>query len=278
MIRTPHVPACVFALAAIVALMAGCGGGGSGNGAGVIPNQPGTTASPQPSGPPVTDTPTPTPTVVPTAVPTAPGSSTQTIVASEGAVNGESNMFTPNEGDMSTGGQGSPIDGITCDATMSSVYHVHAFLGLYVNGKLVALPPGVGMDKPVRPVHGFVNFAKCFYHIHTHDSSGIVHIEDPNPNNVPVTQSLYKLQNFLDIWGVTADANHFGPFTGPVRVFTSGQVFRGNAPGATTPATDLTYFGADPNSVPLYSYEVVYVEVGPTFPTTLPNVHFYVNQ
>jgi len=71
------------------------------------------------------------------------------------------------------------------------------------------------------------------------------------------------------------NSNQFGPFMGPVRVFTSGPVYRGATPDQITPASDLAFFGNDPNAVPLYSYEIVDVEVGPSYPATLPNVRFY---
>ena len=185
-------------------------------------------------------------------------------------------MFTPNEGDTATGGQGSPVDtSITCDPTMSNNYHVHVFLGVYYNGQLMALPAAIGMENPGAASAGFINSATCFYHIHTHDSSDIVHVEDPDPNNVPMTGTMYTLQNVLDVWGVTTDANHFGPFTGPVEVFTSGQIYRGDQNNQVTPASDLTYWGTNAATVPLYSHEVVIVEVGPTFPTSLPDISFY---
>jgi hypothetical protein len=162
---------------------------------------------------------------------------------------------------------------------MSNNFHIHVYLGVFVNGTQVALPHGVGMYQPGSPVNGFVNTASCFYHIHVHDQSGIVHVEDPNNGVVsdPPTGTKYTVQNLLDEWGITADANHFGPFTGPVRVFTSGQVYRGNDcnPQCITPATDLTYYGNNPTAIPFYSHEVIFVEVGPTWPTTLPNVDFY---
>jgi hypothetical protein len=191
---------------------------------------------------------------------------------------GATGQWNPSIGNMSSGGQGSPVDGITCDPTMSNNYHIHVWLGLWVNGQEVALPMGVGMKNPGAAVNGFINTATCFYHIHTHDQSGIVHVEDPNPNNVPITQSLYTLKSFFDIWGITVGPNQFGPYTGPVRVFTSGQVYRGDdaSQNFVTSASNLTYWGSDPSTVPMYSHEVIDVEVGPTFPTTpLPNVLFY---
>jgi hypothetical protein len=243
-------------LSAIVALSA-CGGGGGGI-SGAPASLPTASASAAP-------TPTPTPPV--------PG--TQTIDTSQGSVSGETGMFDPTEGDTASGGQGSPIDNIDCEPTMSNNYHVHIYLGVFVNGTQMALPTGIGMQDPGPAVQGFVDTASCFYFIHTHDSSGIVHVEDPNPDNAPITSSIYTLQNVLDVWGITADANHFGPFTGPVEVFTSGPVSRGGTSTTLVPSTTLTYYGANPNTVPLYSHEVVFVEVGPTFPSSLPSVNFY---
>ena len=158
---------------------------------------------------------------------------------------------------------------------MSNNYHIHVYLGVFVNGTEQALPIAIGMDSPGAAVSGFINTANCFYFIHTHDSSGIVHVEDPNPDNDPVTATMFTLQNVLDVWGITADANHFGPFTGPVEVFTSGQIYRGDQNNGTVPASTLTYYGSNPGTVPLYSHEVIFVEVGPTYPSSLPSVSFY---
>lgn len=241
----------VVALASAAALAA-CGGGSNG------------------SGPVVPGVPTPVPSS-PSATPTPPGSSTQTVVTHAGDVIGTPNGFSPPNADTSSGGQGQTVDGVPCNPVMQSSYHVHPLVALYVNGTQYAIPHGLGMQNPGAPdASGFVNTATCFYYMHTHDSSGIIHIEDPS--TTPNTQSLYTLKTFLDIWGITAGANSFGPFSGPVRVFTSGSVAQSSL---TVNASQLTYFGSDPNGVPLYSHEYIVVEVGPTYPTTLPNVQFY---
>jgi hypothetical protein len=244
----------------ILAIATACGGGGGGSGS---------------SGPLPTGAPSATSSAAPAATPTPVVASAQTIVTAQGGVDGTPDMFTPNEGDTSTGGAGAAIDGITCDPTMSNNYHIHVFLAVYANGQLMALPTAIGMENPGAAVSGFVNTATCFYHIHTHDSTDLVHVEDPDPNNIPITGTLYTVQQVLDIWGITTDANHFGPFTGPVEVFTSGQVYRGDQNNQITPASDLTYWGTNAATVPLYSHEYIVVEIGPTYPTSLPNVQFY---
>lgn len=248
-----------FALGA--AVLAACGGGGGTSGGG----------NPVPTGGPTT-----TPTGNPGPTPTTPGSSSATIVTQAGSVSGTPYPFPsplPSQVDTSAGGLGQPMGGMTCDTTMSNNYHTHFFLGVFYNGTEYALPAGAGMNYPQPPSGGFVNLANCFYHVHTHDASGIVHIEDPNPNGIAITSPMYTLGTFMNLWGLPLNANQFGQWSGPVRVFTTGQTYRGGVP--VIPASDLTYWAGDPNTIPLYSHEVIYVEIGPNYPTTLPNVRFY---
>ena len=77
-----------------------------------------------------------------------------------------------------------PVDGIYCDALEQTAYHIHAHLTIYINGKPVAIPQGIGIASD----------QSCFYWLHTHTSDGVVHIEFPN-------QGTPTLANFLDIWG-----------------------------------------------------------------------------
>jgi len=195
--------------------------------------------------------------------------------ANQGGVVGQPNMFTPPEGDTANGGNGNPVDGITCDPVMSNNYHIHVFVGIYVNGTQFALPIAVGMVNPGAPVNGFINSAQCFYHIHTHDSSGIVHVEDPDPNGVPTTGTLFTLKNVLDVWGITVNGTQVGQFSGPVVVMTSGQVYRGDQNNGKVPSSTYTFWSGDPNNIPLYSHEVIWLLVGPTYPASLDGVSFY---
>ncbi len=192
------------------------------------------------------------------------------------------------------GGQGpagTKIDNISCDTTMSNHYHVHAFIGLFVNGNQIVIPDAVGMyhaggDQvdsagwPNQEVYAF-----CYYHIHTHDSSGMVHLEDPNPLNLTYNQSMFTTGQLFDIWGVQASSMQFGPFTGPVTVYTSGQYSRAhqcfngtwcNRVGANM----YTKYTGDYTKIPLYSHEVIWIEVGSGNPTVtyLPGVSFALSQ
>ena len=83
-----------------------------------------------------------------------------------------------------------PVDGVYCDTLEQSVEHIHAHLSIYINGANVPLVANTG----IAPV-GVTSSANvtCYYWLHTHDASGVIHIESP-------TTRPYTLNQFLDIW------------------------------------------------------------------------------
>jgi hypothetical protein len=74
------------------------------------------------------------------------------------------------------------IDGIQCNAVEQLVFHNHAHLDIFIDGQPYTIPSQVGI------VPG-----KCIYWLHTHDDSGIIHIESPVTRN-------FTLGQFFDIW------------------------------------------------------------------------------
>ena len=189
-------------------------------------------------------------------------------------------MFSPAIGDTSTGGHGpdnNVTGGFPCQPYMSDNYHIHVFVGLYVNGQEYAIPTGTGVVEPNIDSNGdSPSGTQCFYYSHTHDSTGVVHIEDPNGNvpDVPPMDSKYVLGQWFQVWGITVSNSQFGPFSGPVEVLTSGQQYRGGGPDTDVPENTLTVWNGDPNQIPLYSHEVIWFLVGPNYPASLPAVHF----
>lgn len=75
------------------------------------------------------------------------------------------------------------IDGIRCDRTEILDFHYHAHLNIFVNGSSYLIPAGIGIKLP-----------DCIYWLHTHDASGLIHIESPQNNT-------FNLGEFFDIWG-----------------------------------------------------------------------------
>jgi hypothetical protein len=189
----------------------------------------------------------------------------------EGAVNGEPNMFSPPRGDYPDGGHGQRVDGIGCFKTMIlNEYHIHFFLGIIYHEKLIALPSAIGMLDPGNPVNGWTNSAKCFYRIHTHDSSDIVHLEFRS--TLPYSAAVVPVGKVLDVWGVDRSSNQFGPFKGPIHIFYGLPPKLGEV---TVDHFKATHKSLD--SILIHSHEVVWVEIGPKYysASQLPSVTFY---
>jgi len=87
---------------------------------------------------------------------------------------------------------GTAIDGIACGAMEGRAEHIHSHLALYWNGKPVIVSALVGI-----PVNQDIANTYCFYWLHTHATSGVVHVEAP-------ASGTYTLGQFFDIWRDTA--------------------------------------------------------------------------
>jgi hypothetical protein len=75
--------------------------------------------------------------------------------------------------------------------------HVHPYLRIVISGQNVTIPTAIGISNPVIQeglAGGGPN--SCFEPLHTHDSSGIIHIES-------TTQSNYTLEEFFAVWSAT---------------------------------------------------------------------------
>ena len=207
-------------VAAVVSLLtaatiAGCGSGGS-SVAPLAGRGPGMRTSP---------TPTPTPTQL------VPGTTVGTAVFPEG--------------DTSTGGQGQQVDGVNCRGFLNNSFHHHVHLAMFVNGQQIALPRGTGMKDP--GTSSFIYHATCYYFTHTHDATGIIHIEPPN-------SELFGLRQYFAIWGRPLSADGFAGYTGAVTVYVNG---------VAQPA------GTDPKSVAFVPFEQITLVIG-TPPAWIP--------
>jgi hypothetical protein len=76
-------------------------------------------------------------------------------------------------------------------------FHHHALLHIYVHGLLTPLAANIGLD-PARGVESS---------LHTHDHTGIIHMEAPAPYN-------YTLGDFFAVWGVKLGPAQVGGLTG----------------------------------------------------------------
>ena len=139
------------------------------------------------------------------------------------------------------GPPGTAIDGIDCETSEQTLFHIHAHLTLFVSGTPRQLPFGIGIaGARAQPAAGgeFVSSGSCFYWLHTHAADGIIHIESP-------VQRTFTLGNFFDVWGEKLGPSELGPVRGPVTAFYNGKVFRGN-----------------PRAVPLTRHAEIQLEIG----------------
>ena len=121
---------------------------------------------------------------------------------------------------------GSAIDGIRCTTNEQLAYHVHSHLAIFVNGKQMGIPMGIGIAPPRQTEPGatgdFVVAGTCFYELHAHTSDGVIHIESPSSSKT------YTLGQYFDIWHQPLGPTQVASATGKVTAYRNGQVFNGN--------------------------------------------------
>lgn len=101
-----------------------------------------------------------------------------------------------------------PINGIKCDAMEGHVNHIHSKLNIFINGQNYTVPAQIGITN------------NCLYWLHTHDKTGILHIESP------VNRTL-NLGDFFDIWKQKLSnnqiLNHTTSNSNPLNVYVNGK-------------------------------------------------------
>ena len=140
---------------------------------------------------------------------------------------------------------GKTVQGVQCETNEQTAYHIHAHLAVYVNGSLKAIPGGIGI--PGRQAEGsgeqqFVSSGTCFYFLHTHSNSGVIHIESPDSRT-------FTLGQFFAVWGQPLSATQVGPDKGKVTTYVDGKVFTG-----------------DPTTIVLTVHKMIQLDVGSITP------------
>ena len=136
---------------------------------------------------------------------------------------------------------GQSIDGIGCQTSEQTLFHIHAHLTIFVNGQARQVPAGIGIpaaQATQTPSGPFIETGSCFYWLHTHAADGIIHIESP-------VQRTYTLGDFFDEWGQALSSTQAGTATGHVTAIYNGQVYQGN-----------------PRGIPLTAHAQIQLEVG----------------
>jgi hypothetical protein len=129
------------------------------------------------------------------------------------------------------------IDGIRCQPEhLESHYHAH--LELLRDGHPVQVPALIGIDLQ----------HQCLYWLHTHDTTGVMHIESPDSRT-------YTLGQFFDVWGKPLSRTRAASLNGALKVFVGQKPVNG-----------------DPRAIVLKSHELITIEQGRT--VTPPGYHF----
>jgi hypothetical protein len=119
---------------------------------------------------------------------------------------------------------GGMVDGIGSGGEQVA-FHIHAHLAVFVNGRRRTIPYGIGVVPPLgltETADGpFVAGGAAFYWLHTHDTSGVIHVESP-------VRRRYTLGEFFDLWGEPLGRAQVGPDRGRVTALVDGARFGGN--------------------------------------------------
>lgn len=126
--------------------------------------------------------------------------------------------------------QPSGLDALSMEGT---VLHHHEHLDLFVSGHPVTVPAFVGIGT------GFLT------ELHTHDPSGIIHVESP-------VRRSFTLGQFFCEWGVKLNASCLGRYRGELAWWVNGRRMHGN-----------------PALLPLRQHQEIVIAAGRS-PTTVP--------
>ena len=143
--------------------------------------------------------------------------------------------------------------------------HIHTHLDVFVNGTAARVPAGIGIQIDVpgvqhgtspdgTPSYGGIRICAsvCIAALHTHDDSGILHVESQQPRT-------YKLGQVFTEWNVRLDGSCVGGYCKPqdsILVYVDGKLYQGN-----------------PAEIELNDLEEIAIVIG-TPPSQIPSKYF----
>jgi hypothetical protein len=163
------------------------------------------------------------------------------VLAASGGDDDDSTAVTAAPSDISWPAPTNPLQlaekaGLTPATVESFEYHVHAHLDVFVDGKSVMVPGGIGIniDDPgvksgtvdSQPAYGGIKGCDppCISSLHTHDVSGIIHNESPKKEDRTLGQ-------FFTEWDVKLTSDCVATYCRPdtrIAVYIDGKQFTGD--------------------------------------------------
>jgi len=139
------------------------------------------------------------------------------------------------------------VANVSCDSGEQLSVHYHAHLSIVYQGNEVNVPGNIGIE------------ANCFYWIHTHDTTGVIHIEAPKAQ----ANHTFTLGDFFNVWNQPLSKKQVANFTisGDTKlvVYIDGKV-----------QPD----GTDPTKIPLKNHEQIVLEITPPVVDPPPSYTF----
>ena len=148
------------------------------------------------------------------------------------------------DGDTATGGDGTAsVSGVACQT--SEAFHLHSHLAIFSNGTQYALPSKIGVT------------TNCNYDTHTHDRSGVIHVE-------AAAAATFTLGQVFDVWGMPLNNTTVGDLTDPSVVVYINDVDAGTGPQIYT---------GDIRAIELAPHREITIQIGTTL-TAIPTYNW----
>lgn len=125
------------------------------------------------------------------------------------------------------------VDGIECDTTEYTVFHIHAHLDIFVNSHPLIVPASIGIESNT-----------CLYWLHTHTPDGVIHIESPQERG-------FTLGQFFDVWQSTSTG--LPPSEEPI-IYVNGKAVTTSLKDTPLNAHDeiVLVYGNPPTNIPAF--------------------------
>jgi hypothetical protein len=131
------------------------------------------------------------------------------------------------------------VDGVGC--AKNENYHIHALLSVYQDGVRLALPESIGRG------------SGCSYEMHTHDGSGVLHIETD-------VSKVFTLGQFFALWGQPLGAAGVAGLPGKPTYYLVDK-------------EKVVRYTADPSAITLDAHREIVIVTG-TPPTQVPRYNW----
>jgi hypothetical protein len=133
-----------------------------------------------------------------------------------------------------SGSNGQPVAGIECNVGEQLSTHYHAHLTILYHNQPATVPGQVGIT------------TTCLYWMHTHDASGVIHVEAPKS----VSSRVFTLGDFFQVWNQPLSKSQVATFKvgsgDQLKMWVDGKPYTG-----------------DPRNIVLKSHTQVVVQIGP---------------